>query len=370
MKELVQKHWKISARQFKVLVILCFIGSSILLAPRGATSEAKQDAWIVALVGLTLTLLLVFFYNAFGNRFSGMTIVECTEVVLGKWIGKIVSLLFISFLFITCAMLLYIVGNFVTSQIMPETPIQFTNLLFVIVVVFGTRLGLEVFSRTAEILYFWVIGLLIVFLIFLFPNLDFKNMQPTLEYGIKPIIRGALSYTSFSSLTLIVLMTIFPAYVNNQREASKSFISGTLTAGLIMFLVITFCILVLGHDITTRNGFPSYALAKKISLGDFIERIEVIVAIIWIITMFYKIILFFFGAAIGLAQVLELKNYHSLTLPLGMILVVVSLIVFPNSVYLREWDSTIWFPYSLTYGFFLPLLLLMISCFRNGYKKK
>ncbi len=362
------ENWKISSHQLKILVILCYVGSSILLVPRSIAIDAKQDAWIAAILGLIMALLLVCLYNAVGNRSPNMTIIEFTEELLGKWIGKVVSLLFIFYLFFDSSLLVYIVGDFVISQIMPETPIQFTNLLFVIVVVFGTRLGLETFSRAAEILYPWVIGLLIIFLVFLFPELEFKNTQPIYEYGMKPIIKGALSYSSFSSLTLIPLMMIFPACVNNQREANKSFINGTLIAGLIIFLVTTFCILVLGHDITARNAFPSYALAKKISLGDFIERIEAIIAIIWVITMFYKIILHFYGAVIGLAQVLKLKDYRSLTLPLGMILVVFSLIVYPNSVYVAVWNSTTWLLYVSTYGFFLPLLLLIVSYFSNKIK--
>ncbi len=364
------ENWKISVHQFKILVILCYVGSSILLAPRNAATAAKQDVWIAAILGLIIAVLLVYLYSAVGNLFPNMSLIKCTEELLGKWIGIVVSLLFIFYLFFNSSILVYMIGDFVTTQIMPETPIQFTNLLFVIIVVFGTRLGLEAFSRTAEILYHWIIGLLIIFLVFLFPTLEFKNIQPIFEHGAKPVIRGALSYTSFSSLTLIPLMMIFPACVNNQREAKKAFIKGAFIAGIIMFIVTTFCILVLGHDITARNAFPSYALAKKISLGNFIERIEVIIAVIWVITMFYKIILHFYGAVIGIAQILKLKDYRPLTLPLGMILVVFSLIIFPNSTYAIEWGSTTWLPYVSTYGFFLPLFLLIVSYLRDKHKEK
>ncbi|PAB56348.1 GerAB/ArcD/ProY family transporter [Anaeromicrobium sediminis] len=121
---------------------------------------------------------------------------------------------------------------------------------------------------------------------------------------------------------------------------------------------------------TARNAFPSYALAKKISLGHIIQRIEAIIAIIWFITIFYKIILYFYGTALGLAQILELKDYRPLTLPLGMILVVLSLVVYPNSIYKGIWSSTTWIPYVMTYAFFLPLLLLIVSLFQKSKKGK
>lgn len=362
-KVLMDRH--ISPSQFRILVILCFIGTSILLTPGGLAVESKQDAWIASIIGGLIGLLVVWLYNSVGNNFYNMSLIDYTEKLLGKWLGKTVFLLFALFLFINCSTIVWFVGDFVTTQIMPETPIQFTNILFVAVIVMGTRLGLETFARAGEILFPWVIGLFILLVIFTSKDIKFENVQPVFEYGMKPILRGSLLYVSYSSLTLIVLMMIFPTYVNNLKEAKKSFLSGTLIGGIMIFIVTTLCILVLGPEITARNSFPTYILAKKISLGGFLERLESIIAVLWFITIFYKILLYFYGAVIGFAQILKLKDYRPLTLPLGMILVVLSLVVFPNSTYASVWTTTTWISFILTYGFFLPLLLLVASIFRN-----
>ncbi|PHS35182.1 MAG: spore gernimation protein [Alkaliphilus sp.] len=361
---------KISPRQFKFLVILCYIGTSILVTPGNVASVTKQDAWIATILGVLIGLLLVWLYNSLGNNFSNMTLVEYSEKLLGKWIGKLISLLFILFLFINCSTLVYILGNFITTQIMPETPVQFTNIIFVIVIIMGTRLGLESFARATEILYPCVIGLFIILILSLCKDIEIQNIQPVFEFGIKPIIRGSLLYVSYSSLTLIALMMIFPAYVNNMKEAKKSFLKGTLTGGIIIFIVTLLSILVLGHDITARNVFPVYILAKKIHIGNFIERIEPIISVLWFITMFFKTIIYFYGATLGLAQILKLKDYKSLTLSLGMILVVLSLVVYPNTAYADTWNTTTWVPFVLTYGFFLPLLLLLVGKVRKSRREK
>lgn len=361
-------NWKISAGQFRNLVILCFIGTSILLTPGGLAAEAKQDAWISAAVGGIIGLLLICLYNSLGNLFSNMTLIEYTEKLLGKFLGKIVFLLYISFLFINCSTIVWIVGNFLATQIIPETPMQFIYILFIAVIVMGTRLGLETFARASEILSFWVFGFLIILIVFSSKDIDFKKIQPVFEYGMKPVIKGALLYASYSSLTLIALFMIFPTYINNLKQAKKSFLIGTLIGGITIFLITSLCILVLGHEITARNTFPTYALAKRISIGGFLDRLESIIAILWLITLFYKIILYFYGSVLGLAQILKLKDYRPLTLPMGMILVVLSIIINPSSTYADEWTNTTWIPYVLTYGFLLPLVLLIVGYFKN--KKK
>lgn len=140
---------------------------------------------------------------------------------------------------------------------------------------------------------------------------------------------------------------------------------GALIGGILLVLITALAILVLGADYTARNLYPIYVLAKKINIADFFQRIEAIVGGMWFITIFFKLTIAFYASVLGLAQTLELKDYQSLTLPLGMILVVLSIIASPNMVYFQTFVSTIWFPYTLTYGFFLPLLLLTVAAFRK-----
>lgn len=357
--------WKITPRQFKILVILCFIGTSILLTPGGLATEAKQDAWIAAILGGIVGLLFIWFYNIFGGNLANMSLIEYIYKVLGRWLGTAVSLLYVSFFFINCATIVWFVGDFVTTQIMPETPIQFTNILMVAIVVIGTRLGLETFSRAGEILYPWVITLFLVLILFAAKDIKLENIQPSFEYGLKPIFRGALLYTSYSSLTLIVLMMIFPANVNNLKNTKISFFKGAIIGGIMILVVTTLSILVLGHGITARSTFPTYILAKKVRLSSFLQRIESVIAILWLITIYYKILLYFYASVIGLAQILKLKDYKPLALPMGMILVILSLVVYPNTTYSMVWTSTTWIPFIFTYGFFLPILLMLVSIFRS-----
>ncbi len=114
-------------------------------------------------------------------------------------------------------------------------------------------------------------------------------------------------------------------------------------------------ILVIGADMTESQIYPSYVLAKKINVGNFLTRIEVMMAIIWFLTIFFKLTVFLYATALSLAQTLKLKEYRFLTLPLGMILVVFTLVLSPNLIYLKTFNKEILIHYSLTYGLFFPL---------------
>ena len=48
------KDVKISVRQFAVLVMIFTIGTTILVIPSGLAADAKQDAWLAAMLGVGL----------------------------------------------------------------------------------------------------------------------------------------------------------------------------------------------------------------------------------------------------------------------------------------------------------------------------
>ncbi|WP_176527564.1 GerAB/ArcD/ProY family transporter, partial [Peribacillus butanolivorans] len=169
---------------------------------------------------------------------------------------------------------------------------------------------------------------------------------------------------------LIVLLMIFPVSVNQPKAAEKKFFFGILIGGICLIIIIALTILVLGADSSARQTYPSYLVARKLNIGDFLQRIEAIMALMWIITIYFKMAFFFYATVIGLAQTLNMKDYRPLTLPLGMILVSLTLLIFPNVVQKATFDKEIWPLYASTYGLVLPILLLAVNVFRKKIHQK
>ncbi|WP_259391583.1 endospore germination permease [Paenibacillus sp. 1011MAR3C5] len=356
---------KISARQFSILAILFLIGTPILIIPAAVTSILKQDAWIAALLGIAVGLLLTKLYVAVGNLHAEKSLFETLEHVLGKWLGKAVTAAIIFFCLITASEVLFFIGNFMTTQIMRVTPIQAFNILFAIVVVIGIRKGIEPLARSAELLFPVFVLLFIVLVVFVSPQIHMERIQPVLESDLKSMVWATMYFASVFTFTPFLLLTVFPSEIDRPKEASKGFYRGTIIAGIVLVLIIALCITVLGTDMTARQTYPSYALAKKINVGHFLQRIEIVMAIMWFITIFFRICVYFYAAVLGMKQLFNLKDYRSLALPMGMLMVVLSLIVHPNVMHSEEYNRSEWLPFVATYGFLLPLLLLIVHAIRR-----
>ena len=93
-------------------------------------------------------------------------------------------------------------------------------------------------------------------------------------------------------------------------------------------------------------------------------------AALWIVTLYFKATLYFYVSVLGIAQILKLKDYRPLTLPLGMIVVVLSLIIYPNLAFQKEWDTTTGTTLSLLIGLIIPLILVVAYGLRKKMRKK
>lgn len=361
---------KINSYQFLVLVIFFSIGTSILNIPSVLAADSKQDAWISAIIGTGIGLLVIWLLTTIGLWFPQLTYVQINEKILGKWLGKVVSLLFVLMSFLFTSNLLVQSGVFLTTNMMPNTPMVALNILMAFILVMGVRLGLETIARTAEVLIVVFFSLLFILVASISPTIQVENIQPILEVGTKTIIQSSFYVFVTSSVNAVVLLMIFPACIDKIKYARKSFLIGNLIGGIVVIIITFLCISVLNAEETARQIYPSYILAKRISFGDFIERIEALMAALWIMAIYFKMVLYFYVSVIGMAQILNLKDYRPLTYPLVMIAVALSLVILPDIVYQKEWERTTSVSFSLSIGLLIPLILVAIYTIRKKQLKK
>ncbi|KEQ24541.1 GerAB/ArcD/ProY family transporter [Paenibacillus tyrfis] len=356
----------ISLRQFVILVTLFSLGSAILYVPGVLSIHAKQDAWIAALIGWALGIGIVWIYVALANRYPHLSLVQCSEHVLGPWLGKAAGLLYLFFPFVLAAIVMRDIGDFVTIEMLKFTPIEIIELSFTFILIVGGYYGLETISRIGELMFPMIIFLFLFLVVFVSPQLKIDHAKPVLEHGITPILLSVKTYIGFPFMELSIFLMILP-YVKRTSGAkvAQAFIAGTGICGLMLFVITAASILVLGPSLTARETYPSYLLAKKINVGDFLQRIEAFMAGIWFFSIYMKLVLCLLAIALGIAQLCRLKDYRPLLLPLGVIIFVYSLAISPNMAYMVELTGKLWTAFALTFSLLIPLVLLIVGSFRS-----
>ena len=91
---------------------------------------------------------------------------------------------------------------------------------------------------------------------------------------------------------------------------------------------------------------------------------------IWIVGAFVKISVFYYVSALSTAQWLNLSDYRSVVLPLGILMVELSFWSLPNTMDLAHFLEKVLTYYQLALQTIIPLFLLGIAVVRKRKKGK
>ncbi len=353
-----------------LLVIFFTVGSSILLVPSYLAHKVNQDAWIACLLGTIIGFFGIWMFTTIAGWFPGLSIVEINNKVFGRWIGKIVSLICVCITLIFTAVLLKHCSLFLNSQMLPNTPAAVLTAFKALIIVIAVRYGLVTFARSAEITLFFFTFFLFILIFFTIPKINIHNLLPLFQDNIGTYAESSLLLVVLSSFNSVVLLMIYPKVEESLKKARYSFYMGYIIGSIIIFIITILCILVLSAPTTARLVYPSYYLAKQINIGESLTRVEALMATVWILTMFFKIVIYFYASLQAISQIFQLKDYRTLTFPVGTICVVLSLIMFPNVVKLNQFDESTGISMGLLFGFFLPFLLMIIYLIRKKSIKR
>jgi spore germination protein KB len=356
----MKKIEKISSFQFFILVIMFVVGSSVLYIPTVLAATAKEDAWIVGIIGGVLGVGVVFLYVKTAEASQGKDLIQMYDSVFGFILGKVFTIIFCIYCLIQASLILRGIGDFMVTQIMPETPIEIIMGLFIFFVMYAQKYGVEVFARSAEIFFPWIIFLFSFGVCMILPDIQFNRILPILDNGIKPILKGTFSYLGFPYLECVLLLMLLP-YCNQLKLAKKSWILGTIAGAFLLLIPIVLSLMVLGSEMTARQSYVTYILAKKMGIPHVFERMEVIIAIVWVITIFYKLLVCSFCLTKSVGTLLKVEDEKILVFPLGIFIFCTSIISGEDIVYLNDFSSNVWPFFAVQTGLLLPLFILFIQ---------
>lgn len=343
----------ITVKQMKVLLIFFIVGDIMWYLPSLTTSMAEQDAWISVTVGLCIGVGIASLIYWFGKQFPGKTIVDIHRQVLGRFIGGIFSLLFLVHIFAKGGAQVRIVSDFMTTQMNPETPMQIVLLLFGLITLIAVRTGFPVIARTGQVFFAIFIFLFVLLVILLFSEMDPSRLLPVFSHSAADIARGALYEIAFPFCQLTVFLMLFPL-IEKDKAMYRSFLSAVIIGGIMSMILIVLSILVLGSYMTEHQIYSTYAMAKKINIGNFLQRFEAILVICYLLSTYIKCVITIYALCHGLKILFGLKDHRVLTFPILLLLFGFSYFISSNVVFSSSL-APVWALWEVT-----ELLVLMI----------
>lgn len=358
---------KISSPQAVLLLAQAVLATAVLTAPSLPITYAAQDAWLCILLagagGLAISCLMV----NLSLRFPGKTLFEYLEIVLGKVPGKIVSFFYLWFFLHIVTVVVREFGALLTPAFLPETPLIALLVLGMVPVAYMLWQGLEVLARTNQIFAaLLVFGVALVVLAI--PNIKITNFLPVFDAAPVDLLKGTLAPLAWFGelITVGVFLPYFSRPEDGYRIVALAVGTITFMLGLAVFLAIA----VFGPIVPASYLFPTFNAVRLIQLANFIERLEILVVIIWVAGGLLKIGVFYWVIVLGAAQTLGLRTYRPLILPVGLLIISLSFIFHRSTLDMIRYIGLTWPFHGLTYEALLPALLLGIAMIKGKREGK
>ena len=204
---------------------------------------------------------------------------------------------------------------------------------------------------------------------FLLPQSELTELKPIMEAEPLTMLHTIFVVISYPFGQSVVFSMLFPL-VNKQSHMGRDVLFMAAAAGLLLTIILLTSLLVLGSFLSESTIYTTFFLAKKVSIGDFLQRMEAILTTAWIVTTFFKTVLYYYASILGTAQLFKLKSYQSLIWVAALILFGLSIVVSPDMEYYVSDFTPSWTLWDLTSGLFLPLLLLILPAWSLRKKAK
>lgn len=320
---------KISVYQFFILMTIVPYGSASLffLAPK-----AKQDVWIGILLYSLAGILLQIMYIKLYVKYPEDTLITYLPKVYGKLIGSILGIMYVAYFTYAAARVMRDYSEVVSAFSLKYTPKIIFGAVFIITIIYAVYNGIENISSLAQLFFLILITIKIIsFFLILSTDDVFKlqNLKPILSQGILNVLKESWQLILFPYGETLVFTMIYPSVIENSKIKKAAILSIIAEAILLAFNNIIF-ICTLGVNFATLTNFPLFETYRLIQIGEFLNRLDILFLLLFLADGFFKISIFLYAAVLGASQIFKSKNARVLSIPFGIIVLIVSLLIAKN----------------------------------------
>lgn len=300
---------RISTHQFMILGAAVFMGGTFLDIAGDVTAVSGRDGWMTILPGSAVAIPYALMLLSLLEQYPQKNLIQITEIVLGKWIGKTVGLLYILISGYYSGLLLVMLGNMFRS-ITPLVPLWVFFAGGLLIVLYLLWSGVEVLARFAEIVFPLIVIAFLLNVAFAIPHFEAGELLPVMSEGVKPLLGGVLRIMPFTMtyiLFLAGLLSFLPSSKQDLAQLKTGAWRAAFLVGILSMLITITQIMVFGPSETVRIKNGILVLEKVIEAGRTVAGVESLFMGVWLGALVIKTAAFLFMVLWGMKTVFNVN---------------------------------------------------------------
>lgn len=293
-----------------VSLSVSMIGVGVFYAPSIVAKYVGPGGWISALItGIEIFLILFCIYEVVKlNKFKDITYI--LTGIYGKFLGKLVSLIYSLLILIVLAVSLRTFSEVITMYLLRNTPTEVIIITFVFIGMYLSRGGLANVVHFNEIV-FWVMFVPIAIMLLLtLPAADFSNLLPIGGYPVKDYFMSSFEilflFNGFSMAFILI------PYVRDRKSIKSVIFKSSIFVTAFYVIILILVSATLSSVQTADSIFPTITMLQSISSGNgILEKWDSLIMALWVIFYFTSYANIYYFASIILKDVFSLEDVRT-----------------------------------------------------------
>ena len=294
-------------RQLRALCYTAALAPASSLIPKVTAKIAGSGSWIAPLIALPVILILILLLSEFMKmRRNGEGLGELILRTGGSGFGSFALILLAAFMLFDGGFILRSAAVRFTATIFPSSGPWFFMVIMLGMAATASLGSVKALPRAARVFAPILTAVLILTLVFAFSSVD--------KAKLLPVSRSDTADLFLSSLIVVEIyagILTFAAVLEDQcprkRGRFKSHVLWTILTCLLLTVLSAVIIGSYGATLTAKLSSPFFSMTRDVTLFRTVERIEALVAALWVMSDFTLLALLLISAGHLLRLVLGHK---------------------------------------------------------------
>jgi spore germination protein KB len=359
---------KISRLQYFFMIPNLIFGKAIGITVGVIVRRIGSDVWTSMTIGFAISMIFLVIAVYISSKFPDKTMIRFSEELFGKWIGKLLAVIFAVYFAFAYAVSANVMLMHLKEYFLPQTPFLVLSLIYALLCAYGVILGPEVVIRFSFFGFIMLWGINITMLFGTVQDFSFINLQPIFDRGIQANIFN--SFYVFGD-TAMVILSIGMAYpmLNKKRKVMPITIGAMVVAFTSVIIWPIFEVGVLGADVMKQFVVVCMQQVRSAQLTRYLPRYELIMTSFFVWSVYVQSVLMFYSSQYAIKESFKLKKDRRIVYVLTPILILITNQMGKDHNNYINFLAGPWTLASTAMGAGLPTLFLLALLVKKKYKK-
>lgn len=357
---------KLSKFEAICFILICMINEIILNIGQNFIISVGTGSLLNLIEVSLIAFLFCMIISKLFKNFSNSDLIDVSEFLGGKVLKVFVGFVFIIFFIMLCCFAISNFSYLIKIIYFHKSPILFITLFFTVAMIIANLIGFDSLKKIAcLIIPFSIISILFV---------SITSSKSFTIYRIMPILGKDLKTTFLIGLSNLFVFNIIIYYyflmpfLRNKSNYFKIIKHSFFISIIVLALIIVALLTRFPTFDTSEEVNSVYMLTRSIELTDFLQRVDAIFVLLWVIsTLTYVSILLFWILEI-LGKIFNLEDKKILSFPISSLILGITIFIFNNQF--TEFSKTNIYKYiSIVVIFGIGFIILVGANIKKKFSK-